>query len=287
MATKEKTSAWRELFEWTVDGARGESIAAALPKWSDPEQWTGQLSAWLYANQDVAEKVMGSKLQASWFMAVTALAKTGLQCGGKHAYLEVKNKKDKQTDQWVPASVQHFVTKDGMVELAYRSGNVTAMWGENVHEQDAYRFIRGSTPKIIHEMKPGERVYGKGGTFVAAYACAKLKDGSVVSVVCWPEDINAAAGASSSADKGYGPWVTNPGPMHIKTALRRLYPLLPMTAEMEAALAYTGPQHDEHDTAALQPAGQSLADRAIDHGEDTPEQDAPLPSAADVAASEV
>jgi len=39
--------------------------------------------------------------------------------------------------------------------------------------------------------------------------------------------------------------------------------------------------------AALPPAGQSLADRAIDHGEDTPEQDAPLPSAADVAASEV
>jgi recombination protein RecT len=287
MTKAKDKKAWQVLDDWTVDGTRDEAINAALPEWSNPKGWKVALSSWLFANQDEAEKVIKHKLHASWFMAVIALAKTGLQCGGKHAYLEVKNKKTGDRT-YTPATVQHMITKDGMIELAYRSGNITSIYSENVYDCDTFRVLAGSTPKIIHEQKGGERTPD---TFVACYAVAHLKNGGRVQRVVWPEEVGEAKGASKKSDESYSPWQKHPGAMTRKTAIRRLYEMLPMSAEMEAAVAYNAPTNKEdyidtadyQDTAAIQ---RSIADRAMSHEDD----EAPageLPTVDDAAGEEV
>jgi recombination protein RecT len=132
----------------------------------------------------------------------------------------------------------------GYVELAYRSGLVKSVWGDLVHDGDLFRVQKGSRRALLHEPAgaPGER------EIVAAYAGADLKSGGQVWRVIYEEDWERARQASPAGKRGSGPWKDDRPAMILKTAFRRLEPLLPKAAGLERAFSVDEvPVRDEAD----------------------------------------
>lgn len=118
----------------------------------------------------------------------------------------------------------------GYVELAYRSGLVKDVSAELVYEGDVFKVQGGTSPKVMHDIQPrGER------PIQAAYAVARLKTGGTVFSVVYEEDWERARKSSQLGAKGKGPWAEHFPAMVRKTAVRRLEPFLPKTAQMGLA----------------------------------------------------
>jgi recombination protein RecT len=133
------------------------------------------------------------------------------------------------------SEVVFLVGYRGYIELAYRSGMVKDVSAEIVHEDDTFKEVRGSSPKIVHEVSGPPR---DDEPIVAAYAVAHLKSGGVVSNVIYAPDWERARQASVLGAKGRGPWLDDFAAMIRKTAYRRLEPKLPKTAAAGLAEAW-------------------------------------------------
>lgn len=120
----------------------------------------------------------------------------------------------------------------GYVELAHRSGAVRDVIAELVYDGDLFRVVKGTAPKIVHE--PAGPADDR--EVVAAYAVAHLRTGGTVSVVLYDADWERARKASAAGAKNLGPWKDDRAAMIRKTALRRLEPWLPKTAQFGVAL---------------------------------------------------
>jgi recombination protein RecT len=120
----------------------------------------------------------------------------------------------------------------GFIKLAHRSGGVSAIFARVVYENEPFRVIHGMETKIQHKpMPPGER----GERVVAAYAVARLKDGTYQPELMWEDEIMAIRARSRAKDEG--PWVTYTDEMRKKTVLRRLAKNLPLSTEWSRAAA--------------------------------------------------
>lgn len=115
----------------------------------------------------------------------------------------------------------------GMLDLARRSGMVRSITAHVVYAADHFLYTLGDDEKIEHvpamSGDPGEVRY--------AYAIATLDDGSKIRRVMTRREIDAARKMGAQR----GPWSTHFDEMVRKTAIRRLYKLLPKSAEMAAA----------------------------------------------------
>ena len=119
----------------------------------------------------------------------------------------------------------------GLLDLARRSGELSMVYARCVHEKDKYEIAFGLEPRLIHipcdSDTPGE--------IVATYAVAKLRDGSSQFEWMWRREIEAVRARSSAANDG--PWVTDFAEMAKKTVLRRLMKVLPLSVEVQRAIA--------------------------------------------------
>ncbi len=123
----------------------------------------------------------------------------------------------------------------GLVSLARRSGEIGPVEARIVRARDDFDYAFGLTPLLKHSPsthpEPGVPVY--------AYAIARLKDEAfkdspqfdVMSV----QEINKIRDRSKAKDSG--PWVTDWDEMAKKTVLRRLCKLLPLSVELQSAVA--------------------------------------------------
>lgn len=117
----------------------------------------------------------------------------------------------------------------GMLDLARRSGMVKVIYAHAVREGDEFYRELGLEPKLVH--KPAE----KRGDITHVYAVARLADGEPVFSVLTVADVERYRARSRAAQNG--PWVTDYEPMALKTAVRRLFPWLPVSAEIARATA--------------------------------------------------
>lgn len=129
--------------------------------------------------------------------------------------------------------VEFIVGYKGMIDLAYRSGQVKDVAAKIVYEGDLFDFREGTRPYLDHKSAgpPAERER------VACYAVARLKSGGTPFVVTYPEDWAAAKKRSAAGSKGKGPWVTDESAMIRKTAVRRLAAFVPQSPQFAGALA--------------------------------------------------
>ncbi len=120
----------------------------------------------------------------------------------------------------------------GIVELAYRSGRLRSIQAATVREGDAFSYRLGSRAYLDHTPAgpPGERQP------VAYYAVAQLRGGGSPFAVIYPEDVERARHRSAAKDNPLSPWTTDYDAMARKTAICRLAPLLPQTAQIGRAL---------------------------------------------------
>jgi recombination protein RecT len=113
----------------------------------------------------------------------------------------------------------------GLVDLAWRSGEVITVYARAVYDGDEIQYEYGLHPDLRHipcgESSPEKMTH--------VYAVIQLKGGGYLFEILTRSEIDAVRGRSRSGRSG--PWATDYVEMAKKTALRRVCKLVPMATE--------------------------------------------------------
>jgi recombination protein RecT len=148
-------------------------------------------------------------------------ATDGLPPDGRDGAIVSYNQNGAKVAQWQPMY-------QGLLKVAYRSGNFMSIEARVVYAGDEFSYRLGDDPFIHHVPKP--RAAGMKPAIVNSYAVAKTTNGGVFREVFEAEDIRKV-NAVSRATKGPGKdW---PEEMARKGPLRRMWKFLPKDRGME------------------------------------------------------
>jgi len=117
----------------------------------------------------------------------------------------------------------------GLIDLAFRSGRVTKVYAQVVHEKDEYEVTFGLNPVLKHIPTSDDDE----GEIIAAYAVVHFKEGEPDFEWMWKKDIDKIRKSAKAAKDG--PWVTHYVEMAKKTAIRRLAKRIPLSPEFQRA----------------------------------------------------
>jgi recombination protein RecT len=133
--------------------------------------------------------------------------------------------------------VQLIAGYKGLLKLVRNTGALASITAEVVYRQDElFEYSLGTEPFVKHIPTEGEIPTPLWDQIRAAYAVAKMKDGTIQFQLVLKRDLVKARKRSKASDEG--PWVTDPEEMCKKTAIRRLAKLLPASAEAHRLVAY-------------------------------------------------
>lgn len=130
---------------------------------------------------------------------------------------------------------QLIVGYQGMMQLARRSKDVSAIYAYEVREGDDFRESRGLNPDIHHVPSNAPDRLAKPITH--AYAVARLTNGTTLFRVLSRAEIEARRKRGGSGAGHSTPWDTDYESMALKSAVRALFTWLPRTPEMAHAVA--------------------------------------------------
>lgn len=149
-----------------------------------------------------------------------------------HAYLiPYRNKrKEGNREYWVD-ECQFQIGYKGLIELARRTGQISSIMAQAVHEKDEFYYEYGINEQLKHVPADGDR-----GEVVKYYAYAKFKDGGYSFLVMSKKDIMIHRDKFAKA-KEYGPWVDHFDEMAKKTVLKQLMKYMPISVEFQRAVA--------------------------------------------------
>lgn len=185
-------------------------LAAALPAHIKPEKFERVVMTVLNQTPDLLNCD-----RLSLFTACTKCAQDGLVPDGREAAL-------------VPfkGQVQYMPMVYGLIKRTRQSGELASLSAHVVYENDTFDYALGDDEHIDHKptMQPDR------GQIIAAYAIAKLKDGTVQREVMTVAEIEEVRNVSRA--KNAGPWTQWFGEMARKTVVRRLCKYLPLSAEL-------------------------------------------------------
>lgn len=119
----------------------------------------------------------------------------------------------------------------GLIDLAYRSGEVSSIQAHEVHENDTFEYEYGLEPKLKHVPAPKDR-----GPVTYYYAVLKLKNGGIGFEVMSREDIEKFAMKKSKSYRN-GPWQTDFDEMAKKTVLKKVLKYAPLKTEFIKAVS--------------------------------------------------
>ena len=129
--------------------------------------------------------------------------------------------------------VNRGVADKGLIDLAYRSGEVQSIQAQVVYEGDEFEYEYGLEPKLVHKPAMKDR-----GAPVAYYAIFKTKSGGYGFEVMSTDDVVAHRDKfSKAANRGFSPWATNFDEMARKTVLKRVLKYAPLSTDMMRAVS--------------------------------------------------
>ena len=149
--------------------------------------------------------------------------------------------------------IQVLVDYRGLCSLSRRSGQVVGIWAHAVFEKDIFEVHYGSDEQIIH--KPC--LDGNRGKIRAAYACARLRDGSLQFSVMLVDEIESIHKRSPMANGE--PWRDHYPEMCKKTVIRRLCKYLPCASDIDTAT-----QFEDNDQPAKRIESSAVPEGEID-----------------------
>lgn len=120
--------------------------------------------------------------------------------------------------------VQFQLGYRGMIDLAYRSGEVSTIQAHTVYSKDSFSYELGLEPSLKHIPARTDR-----GSPTHYYAVIKMKDGGYSFAVMSIEDIKAHQKRYSKAS--FGPWQSNFDEMAKKTVLKKALKYAPLKSE--------------------------------------------------------
>lgn len=196
-------------------------IAKALPSVLTPERFTRITLSALSTNAKLAETTPKSFLGAMMTAAQlglepnTPLGQAYLVPFRNHGVLEC----------------QFQLGYKGLIDLAYRSGDVSTIQAHTVYANDEFEYELGLEPKLRHVPAKSDR-----GDPVFFYAVFRTKDGGYGFDVMSVDDVRAHAKKYSKA-YGNGPWQTNFEEMAKKTVLKRVLKYAPLKTDFVRGLS--------------------------------------------------
>lgn len=173
--------------------------------------------------------------------ALFTAAQIGIEPVAGRAYLLPFNNSRKQADgSWRSVKEAQFVLGyKGVAELFYRHEKAVQLDWSDVCEHDEFEYQYGTDAFLKHRPAMKNR-----GETIAYYVVAKLANGGRPFMVMSKEDcIEHGKKHSKTFDKRKGefydssPWVTSPDAMCLKTVLVQLAKLLPLSVELQRAIA--------------------------------------------------
>lgn len=241
-----------------------ETFAAVMPDGLNRDRFANLVTSLVRRTPQLIECVATPGGRTSLVLAALECASLGLMPNTplKEASIVPRKNKGKQ-------EAQLMVEYRGIIKLARRSGEISSIGAEVVHERDEFHYSLGLDPTLTHtpydgDDDPGELRY--------AYAVCKFKDGTSQFVVVPKRDVHNKHRARSDSFKyrpDSSPWTTDTEAMWKKTAIRVLEPYLPLTADAQRALTAAGDgvtlsMGDGEITIPTESAGHITYDEAID-----------------------
>lgn len=121
----------------------------------------------------------------------------------------------------------------GLIDLAYRSGQVQMIQANVVYENDEFEYELGLTPRLVHRPRATER-----GAITYFYAVFHTINGGYNFSVMSRNDMDLFAASYSKAYASeYSPWKTNFEEMGKKTVLKQALKYAPLKADFQRAVS--------------------------------------------------
>jgi recombination protein RecT len=196
-------------------------IAKALPSVITPERFTRIVLSALSVNPK-----LGECTPTSFLGAMMTSAQLGLEVNtplGQAYVLPYMNHGKLEA--------QFQLGYKGLIDLAYRSGEVEVIQAHVVYANDEFECSYGLEPKLVH--RPADRDRGDA---VKVYAVFKTKSGGFGFEVMSMDDVRRHAAKYSKAyNSGFSPWKTNFEEMAKKTVLKRVLKYAPLKSDFVRA----------------------------------------------------
>lgn len=216
-----------------------KELSQVLPKSMNPERIVGIALTSIRLNPKLAqctpESFMGS---------LFVLAQIGLEPIAGRAYLLPFYNNRKEMINGVPKwrkvyEVQALIGYKGMAELFYRHESALAIDMQTVRKNDDFDYEFGTNASLRHKPNMGDR-----GPVIGYYAIAKMRTGGekfqYMSQQQCLDHAKKHSKVFSKKDNKFlpgTPWVTDVDAMCMKTVLIQLAKLLPLSVEMQRAVA--------------------------------------------------
>lgn len=203
-------------------------IKVALPSVMTPERFTRMVLTALSSTPELNECT-----PQSFLGAMMSAAQLGLEPNTPlgQAYLIPYWNTKKGTRE-----AQFQIGYKGLIDLAYRSGEVELVQAQCVYSNDTFECRFGLEPKLDHCPAEGER-----GELVKVYALFKTKSGGFGFDVMSVDEIREHAKKySQSYSKSYSPWKTNFEEMAKKTVLKKCLKYAPLKSDFARGIVSDG-----------------------------------------------
>lgn len=229
-AQENKPVTGRELIVAQIKQMEG-AVKRALPSVMTPERFTRIAVSALSTTPKLAECH-----PMTFIGAMMTAAQLGLEPNtplGQAYLIPFWNGKSRRLE------CQFQLGYKGMIDLAYRSGQISSIQAHVVYENDTFEYSFGLEPVLKHTPAMKDR-----GEPVAVYAVFKTKDdGFGYEVMSWADVMAHAQKFSKSFDNG--PWQTNTEEMAKKTVLKKVLKYAPLSSEFVKGTVADGTVKDQ------------------------------------------
>ena len=197
-------------------------IKKALPSVITPERFTRMTLSAISVNPKLA-----ACTPRSFLGAMMSAAQLGLEPNTPLGQAYLIPFKNKGTDE-----VQFQIGYKGLIDLAYRSGEVELVQAHIVYANDTFECEYGLEPKLVHKPADSDR-----GEPIKVYAMFKTKSGGYGFEVMSMDDVRKHAERYSQAYKsGFSPWKSNFEEMAKKTVLKKVLKYAPLKSDFVRAV---------------------------------------------------
>ena len=205
-------------------------IKKALPAVITPERFTRIVLSALSTNPKLAQTTPQSFLE-SFLAAMMTAAQLGMEPNtplGQAYLIPYYNNKSRCNE------CQFQLGYKGLIDLAYRSGEVSIIQAQVVYENDAFDYSFGLEPILKHIPAAVDR-----GDPIYVYAMFRTKDGGFGFDVM---SIDAVRSFAQQYSKSFssGPWQTNFEEMAKKTVLKKVLKYAPLKSDFLRSMALDG-----------------------------------------------
>lgn len=220
----------KKTMQQYIKSMEGE-IKKALPSVITPERFTRMVLSAISVNP-----ALGQCTPKSFLGAMMSAAQLGVEPNtplGQAYILPYKNHG--------VLEAQFQLGYKGLIDLAYRSGEVEVVQSHVVYENDTFECEYGLDPKLTHIPADKDR-----GEPIKVYAVFKTKSGGYGFEVMSMEDVRLHASKYSKAyDPSFSPWKSNFEEMAKKTVLKKVLKYAPLKSDFVRGISQDGTVKNE------------------------------------------